>query len=225
MPGIITGMSSLKPLRKLKRGLIGPQADPDFTAIASASIRWRVRLAHVVHYIQRCVQRLIGQPVSALMLTLWMRNWPGAALIEKLGLSRHYLAVLLGPETLVRRLDPRSVIQFAIQPPGSRHRPPSWAFIRDGDWDLCRVDLRADYALDFIRDLATHRHALHKTARYRELMQRIQEGRPFRSHQEGFVLDSREQVLGWLNIYLGFLDRMANQGYDETRAKDLPGRP
>src|SRR5699024_176550 len=159
----------------------------------------------------------------ALLLTLWMRNWPGAGWVEKIGLPRQHLDVLLGADVLVRWLDPRSVIQFAMHPPGTRRKPPSWAFLHDGDWDLCRVDLRDDYALKFVRDLSTHRHALHKTERYRELMQRIQEGRPFRSHQEGFVLDTREQVLGWLTIYLGFLDRMAAQGYDEQRAKDYPG--
>lgn len=208
---------------KEKGGLIGPQADPDFAAIASPAIRARVWLAHAVFYLQRGLQKLVGRPVSALLLSIWMRNWPGAAWVEKIGLPRHHLGTLLGHNTLIRRLDPRSVIQFAMPPPGTRRKPASWAFLRDGDWDLCRVDLRADYALEFVRDLANHRNALHKTARYRQLMQRIQEGRPYRSHQEGFVLDTREQVLGWLQIYLGFLDRMGSDGYDESRAKDYPG--
>lgn len=216
-------MHAPRPSSFSQRRLIGPKADPDFAAIASPSIRWRVRLAHAVHRLQQGAQNMLGKPISKLLLSLWMRNWPGAAWVERRGLPRHHLASLLGEQALILHLDPRRVIQFAMHPPGTRRKPPSWAFLHDGDWDLCRVDLRADYALDFVRDLVTHRHALHKTARYREYMQAIQAGRPYRSHQEGFVLDTREQVLGWLNIYLGFLDRMAEHGYDEHRAKDYPG--
>lgn len=210
-------------LHKTKSALVGPQADPSFAAIAAPEIRHRVRLAHVVHHIQQFSRTAIGHPLGSALLKIWLHNWPGARWVEKMGLPRHNLEVLLGPEAFILRLNPRSLIQFSMHPEGTRKKPSSVAFIWDGDWDLCRVDLRKDYALKFVRDIDTHRHDLEKTRKYRDLTARIDAGRPFHSHQEGFYLNTPERVLAYLEIYLEFLDNMARCGYDEHRAKDHPG--
>ncbi len=220
---MISAMTRPDPTKTVPGALIGPEADRDFAAIAAPEIRHRVRLAHLVFHLRRFSQTWIGKPVGKLLLQVWLNGLPGAKWIERRGLPRRSLEQLLGPDALIRSLDPQSLVQFAMHPPGTRHKSPSWSFIHDGDWDLCRVDLREDYAIKLVRDLDTHRHDLTQTAKYKELMERVEQGKPWHSHQEGLYLDSPERILAYLRVYLGFLDQMAKQGYDASRAKDYPG--
>jgi len=206
-----------------KRGIAGPQADNDFKAIAAPEIRCRVLLAHLVYGIKRISKRLIGKPVARTSLWLWKHQLPGARFIESLGLPRTGIEQVYGKKALILHINPRDLKQFAMYPRGIKRKPSSEAFIWDGDWDLCRVELQNDYALKFIRDLAIHRNDLSKTKKYQELMELAKAGTPFRSHQEGLYLHSRERILQYLSVYLGFLDQMATQGYQAKRAKDYPG--
>ena len=206
-----------------KKGIAGPQADKDFKAIAAPEIRRRVLLAHLVYGIKQISRHLIGKPIARVTLWLWRQQGPGARFIERLGLPRTGIEQAYGKKALILHINPRDLKQFAMHPRGVKRKPSSEAFIWDGDWDLCRVELQNDYALKFIRDLATHRDDLSKTKKYQELIELAEAGTPFRSHQEGLYLNSRERILQYLSVYLGFLDQMDAQGYQAKRAKDYPG--
>ena len=206
--------------RRAKK-VVGPQADPAFTRIAAPEIRHRVRLAHIVHRIRQVNQDWIGLPLGNVLLRIWLNGWPGAGLIEKKGLPRHNITALVGQQSLVLHVNPRDLVQFAeTAPTRQSRRPPSVAFIWDGDWDLRRSDLRIDYWIGHMRDLDENRHHLEHTRKFQSLMADLKAGKPFRSHQEGIYLDSPERILEYLRVYLGFLDNMAEHGYDAARAKD-----
>lgn len=201
--------------------VLGPQADPAFASIAAPEIRNRVRLAHVVHRLRAFSQAGVGLPLGNALLHIWRRGWPGAGYIEKKGLPRHSIAALMGPESLILQVNPRHLVQFAeTAPTPDIKRPPSISFIWDGDWDLRRTDLRIDYWIAYMRDLDENRHHLERTKKFQSLMADLEAGKPFRSHQEGVYLDSPERIIDYLKVYLGFLDNMAEHGYDAGRAKD-----
>lgn len=201
--------------------VLGPQADPAFARIAAPEIRNRVRLAHIAHRIRTFIQNYVGLPLGKLLLHIWLHDWPGARLIEKKGLPRHNIISLIGQESLVVHINPRDLVQFAeTSPTPDIKRPPSVSFIWDGDWDLRRSDLRIDYWIAHMRDLDENRNHLERTQKYQALMDDLKAGKPFRSHQEGIYLDTPERILDYLSVYLGFLDNMAEHGYDTRRAKD-----
>jgi len=206
------------------RPVAGPQADPAFARIAAPEIRQRVRLARAVHRVRSFGQQCIGHPMGNMLLQIWLRGWPGAQRVEQKGLPRHSVTAWLGQDALTLHLNPRELVQFAETAPYKHiKRPPSVAFIWDGDWDLRRSDLRIDYWIRHMRDLDQNRHNLERTEKFRSLMEKLEAGKPFRSHQEGIYLNSRQRILDYLSVYLGFLDNMAINGYDDTRAKDMLG--
>lgn len=205
-------------------GLTGPQADPDFAHLAAPEIRHRVRVAHAVHHVRTFSQKAVGLPLGDILLRIWLRHQPGARMIEKKGLPRHNIVSYLGQESLILHIDPRKLIQLATHAP--RHegkRPSSMAFIWDGDWDIRRRDLRVSFWLDYMHELDENRHHLERTKKFQELMAELEAGNPFQSHQEGVYLNSRQRILDYLAVYLGFLDNMAEHGYDRSRAKDNLG--
>src|SRR5690606_20247584 len=93
----------------------------------------------------------------------------------------------------------------------------------EGDWDLRREDLRVGTRYRLIRELDLHRDDLTKTSRYQALLQCIEEGKPWSSHQLGVVLDTPKKIDAFLRVYLDFLDEMATSGFDAERGKDPLG--
>lgn len=204
--------------------ITGPQADPAFERVAAPEIRRRVYLAHIVHHVRTFNQNVVGLPLGNALLGIWLRDLPGARLIEKKGLPRHNIISYLGQDKFILRLNPRKLIQLATHAPRSQEkRPSSMALIWDGDWDLRRRDLRVSFWLDHMRDLDENRHNLERTKEFQLLMAKLEAGEPYQSHQEGFLLNSRQRILDYLSVYLGFLDNMAKHGYDDSRAKDNLG--
>jgi len=175
-----------------------------------------------VERFRRFNQNAFGLPFGEGCLQVWLRQWPGAALVERFGLPRHNLERLLGDDALTLRVRPRDLTQDAYLAP---RRPSSMALLWDGDWDLRRTDLRygAHSELAEIQDLVTHRDCLQDSQLCRQFMQMVQAGRPYRSHREGIYLNSLPRILDCLNVYLGFLDNMAANGYQPERAVDAIG--
>lgn len=54
-------------------------------------------------------------------------------------------------------------------------------------------------------------------------MQCIEDGNPWGSHQLGVLLDTPEKISAYLQVYLDFLDDMAQHGFDPGRGKDPIG--
>lgn len=205
------------------RAFIGPQADKAFARIAAPEIKYRVLLGHLIYHVRTVLDLLIARPIGALLIRVWLYNLPGASLIEQAGLPRFAIENLLGTKSLILHVNPNELIQFTMHPPDTKKKPSANALIWDGDWDLCRVDLRTDYAIKLIQDLDANRNNLENTAKYKELTEQLNAGKPFSSHREGIYLNSKERILAYLQVYLDFLDNMAANGYQPQRTKDYLG--
>lgn len=211
-------------LWRTPKGVLGPGADRAFAPLADARIRNRVVMAHLVNRGKQSVQRHIGRPVGRVFLRRWMRDKIESRYVEAFGLPRHIVEEVLGAEALTLHVDPRKLIRIAVHAPRNvEKRPSSLAFIWEGTWDQRREDLRVGTRYQLISDLDENRGQLERTQRYRYLMRCIEEGRPWSSHQVGVLLDTHEKIIEYLQVYLGFLDNMAVNGFDTERAKDPVG--
>jgi len=144
--------------------------------------------------------------------------------IESLGLPRHIVDEVLGEDALTLHVDPRKLIRIAVHAP--RHvekRPSSLAFIWEGDWDQRREDLRVGTRYRLISELDENRQQLERTHRFQHLMECVDQGKPWASHQLGVLLDTPDKIRDYLRIYLQFLDDMAINGFDPSRGKDPIG--
>lgn len=205
-------------------GMLGPGGDEAFGHLTSPDIRRRVLVAHLVEGFRRNVQDHLGRPLGRILLRHWMAQRPGSARIEAFGLPRHTVEEVLGDDALTLYVDPRKLIRLGVRARRKdEKRPSSMAFIWDGTWDQRREDLRIGTRYRLISEIDQHRDSLHLTERYGELMQYIERGTPWVSHQLGIRLDTPEKIEAYLRAYLDFLDDMAVNGFDEARGKDPLG--
>lgn len=199
---------------------MAPAGDPAFAPLYDSRMRWPIRRAQFQVAVREGFQAGVGIPLERVLFRVWKHGLPGAAPVERGGLPRRVIERELG-SALVLRVDPRKLIRITDwwgYDDGSR--PLSSAFLWEGEWDLRRGDLRSGSRYRFISDLDRHRDDLRETQRFRELKARLDEGRPWSSHQQGILLDSEERILAYLRVYLSFLDDMAVRGFDATRGKD-----
>ncbi|MDN6336429.1 MAG: hypothetical protein L0J67_07280 [Halomonas sp.] len=218
-------MSEGKPPARRKSVPLAPAGDEAFAPLYDLKMRWPVRRAWLQLMIREGVQATMGLPLEHALMGAWLKRLPGRRLIERLGLPRRALEQTLG-DALVLHVAPRELIR-GVRRSGlpDRQRPSSMTFIWSGEWDQYRSDLRTGSRYSLIRDLAAHRDSLTDTRRFHALAQRLAEGHPWRSHQQGVLLDSHARILIYLRAYLGFLDDMAKRGFDAERGKDALGWP
>lgn len=205
---------------------VGVNGDRAFAAVAASGMQARLHLALLVERFRRFNQNTFGLPFGESCLQAWLRQWPGAAQVERFGLPRHNLERRLGGDALTLWVRPRDLVQDANHAPrGQGHRPSSMALIWDGDWDLRRSDLRYGVGTELseVQDIVTHRDRLQDSQVYRRFLRALQEGRPHRSHRQGISLDSVPRIRTYLEIYLSFVDDMAADGYQPERATDPIG--
>jgi hypothetical protein len=202
-------------------GMLGPGADEAFAPLVAASIRRRVLIAHLMVGLRRISQRYLSLPLERVLLEHWMRGQSAGRYVEALGLPRHILIDALGQEALTLHVDPRKLVRMAARAPSRvEKRPSSLVFIWDGSWDERRADLYTGSRYRLISELDENRDHLECTQRFRKLMQHIELGAPWSSHQQGVVLDTPEKIRAYLRIYIDFLDGMAAKGFDPSRGKD-----
>lgn len=202
-------------------GRLGPGADDALASLSSPKIDGAVRKAHLTNTIKHWTQRHVTLPLERHLLRRWQQQSLGADRIFKWGLPRHAMLETLG-DALTLHVDPRALIRIV----GWRNtpkRPSSSAFIWDGQWDLQREDLRRGPRYRFISELDEHRDDLEQTAAYQRFMHCIEAGKPWQSHQQGVLLDTPERIKRYLQVYIGFLDTMAVEGFDTSKGKDTVG--
>src|SRR5690606_24432394 len=90
---------------------MGPEADQEMLQFGSPKIRRKVWLAHLTAATRARAQRHLGLPAGNMLLTRWLQGKRGTRLIERAGLPRHSLDVLLGARPLTLYIDPRSLIR------------------------------------------------------------------------------------------------------------------
>ncbi|WP_432415245.1 hypothetical protein ACRHM7_00250 [Chromohalobacter israelensis] len=214
----------MRPLLPMKRRLPKPPAgDPAFAPLEDPRMYWPVQRARLEKLGREGLESLLGVPVERGLMQLWRHELPGAAWVERIGLPRRAVEWQLG-QGLVLHVDPCRLI-CGTNWKGYPHklRPTSSAFIWDGEWDLRRGDLRQGSRARFIADLAAHRDDLTRSDAFATYMARLKAGKPWKSHQQGILLDSEARILTFLRVYLSFMDDMAVRGFDSTRGKDMLG--
>ncbi|QTP58898.1 hypothetical protein HNO53_09380 [Billgrantia antri] len=202
---------------------IAPAGDPAFNILYDTCMRWPILRARMQVAAREKFQSGIGIPVERGLLRWWMLGYPGSEFLECYGLPRRAIESYLG-NSLILHVNPRELIRSTDWRGYSyKLRPSSSAFIWGGEWDVRRGDLRFGTRYRFISELDEHRNDLTRTERFAQLATQLNAGRPWTSHQQGVLLNSRERILAYLHVYLGFLDDMAKNGFDETRGKDELG--
>lgn len=212
-------MRSLLPVRRLPKA---PAGDPAFAPLEDPRMYWPVQRARLSKIVREGAQSL-GVPVELGLLGLWKHELPGAAWVERIGLPRRAVELTLG-DKLILHVNPNDLIRATHwQGWPHKYRPTSSAFIWDGEWDLRRGDLRVSSRARFIADIDAHRGDLAQSEAFATYMARLKAGKPWKSHQQGILLDSEARILTFLRVYLSFMDDMAVRGFDATRGKDMLG--
>lgn len=202
---------------------IAPSGAPAFALLADSRMYWPVQAARLQVFLREGFQAGLGLPCERVMLQLWKKKRPGSGWIESRGLPRRAVEHDLGSD-LTLHIKPRSLLRMRYwRGLARRYRPSSSAFIWDSDWDLRRSDLLRGQRYRFINDIATHRDDLTRSDAFIRFNRLLSEGRPWKSHQQGVLLDSEARILTYLRVYLGFMDDMARHGFDQQKGKDALG--
>ncbi|MDR5885685.1 hypothetical protein [Vreelandella janggokensis] len=197
--------------------------DPEFLPLTDARMYWQVQRARVQVAVREGFQAWVGAPVERMTLGIWKRCLPGGIVLEKLGLPRRPVEQELA-DSLIIHVRPRELIKIRDwRGIPKRKRPSSSAFIWDGDWDLQRGDLRHGSRYRFISDLNVHSDDLTESDTFQRLKARSDKGSPLSSYRQGFLLDSEERILGYLSVYLNFMNDMKRNGFNRDRGKDELG--
>ncbi|WP_188113665.1 hypothetical protein [Salinicola halimionae] len=199
-----------------------PAEDTAFSDLLDPRMKWGVRRARWQANLRDSFQRRIGVPLEESLLRRWADGRVGGRWAERRGLPRRSIETRLG-EALVVHVDPRELIRDLNVKGVDGRRPSSSAFIWDGDWDRSRGDLRRGSRYRFISDIDIHRADLTQTERFRQYRSRLESGHPWSSYHQGILLDTEDKILAYLQTYLGFLDDMANRGFDAELGKDALG--
>lgn len=169
-----------------------------------------------------CEHHLI-LPFSRCWLMRWKRQRTRHQSLERRGLPRHALEDVMGQEALTVWVNPRELVRDVNFGRDKRNRPSSNAFIWDGDWDLRRGAFRFGSRSRLMRDLIEHGDDLTVTERYQHLKALLESGKPWSSPRDGLLIDSEEQILGYLRCYRGYLQDMASNGFRQGVTKDEMG--
>lgn len=199
---------------------VPPGGDPAFLPLADARMYWPVQRAWAQVAVRECFQAVVVNPIEQTIFQLWKSGVPGRNIVEHMGLPRraverdlrNKLIVHVNPRDLVRIRDWRKLPK--------RQRPSSSSFIWNGDWDLRRGDLRYGSRYRFISNLVLNRDDLTQSDAFYRYKAYIDKGRPWSFHHLGVLLDSEERIYDYLNVYLGFIDDMAKNGFDQGKGKD-----
>ncbi|WP_072825491.1 hypothetical protein [Modicisalibacter ilicicola] len=210
-------MSSLE---KIPRSPTGETVHP---ALYDPELRWAMRRARWVYTLREGFEARIVKPLEDRLFARWLHQARLAGQVEAMGLPYRSVEAYLGKQ-LELQVDPNALVhQISIPrsfPVKSARNAALNQFIWKGDWDWTRFDFRVGHRYRFISDLWRHRDDPAQSESYRKLMQRIEAGKPFRSHHKGILLNTPNRVLAYLDVYLGYMHDMQRHGFDRELGKD-----
>ncbi|GHA87908.1 hypothetical protein [Modicisalibacter luteus] len=156
----------------------------------------------------------------------WMTKARLADQVQAMGLPRRSVDKHLD-SGLELRVDPCELLRLISIPKSfpikSERRKATNVFLWQGDWDLTYADFRTTYRYRFIHDIWTNRSGLEQSEAYVDLNRMLAQGKPFRSHQKGILLNTPEKILQYLSIYIDYMKSMQRIGFDSTQGKDRLG--
>ncbi|GAB2796782.1 hypothetical protein GCM10027040_24130 [Halomonas shantousis] len=203
-----------------------PSGEEVHAALYDPHLRWSMLRARWAYVVRESFTARLVRPVEDRLFERWLKQDPPGHQIEAMGLPYRSVSAYLGP-ALELHVDPQHLVQSLSMKasfPGKRERSrAASAFIWKGDWDLARYDFREGSRYVFIQDIWQHRLDLSRSDAYRQLLQRLEAGKPFRSHQKGILLNTPDKILAYLQIYIGYMESMAGQGFDKGLGKDPLG--
>lgn len=203
-----------------------PSGETSPAQLYDPRLRWAMRRSRWAHVTQEAFEARVVRPLEDRLFRRWLEGVFLAEQVEEMGLPYRSVDTHLA-ERLNLRVDPRELacslsMKASFPKAGERSKAKS-AFLWRGDWDLTYFDFRTSSRYRFISDVWMHRHALEQSENYRELMQRIEQGKPHSSYQKGFLLNTPDKVLAYLETYVGYMNEMARSGFDDTLGKDRLG--
>nr|WP_298372992.1 hypothetical protein [uncultured Halomonas sp.] len=210
-------------MKKLPKSPTGEQVHP---ALYDPELRWAMQRSRWASTTRAAFEARIVRPLEDRMLSRWLNQDRFAQRVEAIGLPYRSVEAYLD-DKLTLCLAPNE-LSCAISisrsfPVASEKRLAMNQFIWKGDWDLTRFDFRKGSRYRFIDDIWQHREALVQSTSYRRFMQRIEQGKPFRSHHKGILLNSSGRVMTYLNVYLGYMQDMRAHGFNANQGKDRLG--
>ncbi|MHB0774449.1 hypothetical protein [Halomonas sp. WWR20] len=203
-----------------------PSGEEVQPALYDPRLRWSMLRTRWAYAARESFTARLVRPVEDRLFERWLKQGPPGRQVEAMGLPYRSVSAYLGP-VLELHVNPcglkRSLSMKASFPNGRDRSRAASAFIWKGDWDLTRYDFREGSRYVFIQDIWQHREDLARSASYRQLLQRLEADKPFRSHQKGILLNTPDKILEYLQVYIGYMEDMAGQGFDKGLGKDPLG--
>lgn len=170
----------------------------------------RVQLQRLVGYIRGGWYRAVRLPLGYLAWTLWTRcDW-----IPDWILSRRNALARLGDLTLLRA--PPALAEHYVADADVRRK----FFIWSGDWDQRTVPLEQNPRHRLMHDIWNHRDRIEGSASYRDLLRRIETGRPWEIANKGQRLATPASALAFCHSQLALLQSLQRDGFQPGLAPD-----
>nr|WP_299379369.1 hypothetical protein [uncultured Halomonas sp.] len=213
-------MSSIEKLPKL------PSGEPVLPALYDPQLRWAMLRSRWAYRIRLAFEACVLRPLENRLFERWLKQERFARQVEATGLPYRSVEAYLD-KNLELQVDPNALTTLISIPRSfpvkSERRSALNQFIWKGDWDRTRYDFSKGSRYRFIDDIWRHRDEPVQSAAYKRLVHRIEQGKPFRSHHKGILLNTPDKVLAYLNVYIGYMKDMQRHGFNNTLGKDRLG--
>ncbi|KAA0014617.1 hypothetical protein F0A17_02955 [Billgrantia pellis] len=203
-----------------------PSGERVYPPLYDPALRFRMLRSRTGYRLKESFKRRLGRPVEDKLFERWLNGKPGGGLLETHGLPRRSVEAYFNGR-LDLDIDPNQLSQGLSFPDSfpnrTQRRKVSNIFIWPGDWDLVTADLSRSQRQRFVQDIWDHRLDLTTSNSYAELTEKLEQGRPLRSHHHGIVLDSEARILIYLSRYRLYMEDMSCFGFKADLGKDKLG--
>ncbi len=203
-----------------------PQGEEVNPQLYHPSLRRSMLRSRYTYLTREAIASVVVRPIETFLFRHWLKDGKLAPYIETFGLPRRSVFEHLGNKLDVQ-INPRELTQhvsmvhsFESKAMGKRARSQ---FIWKGDWDINTFDFKSIDRYQFIEDIWLNRNDVSSSNAYIHLLKQLQDGKPFRSHHKGVLLDSPEKIIVYLEQYLGYMKNMKENGFDASLGKERLG--
>jgi hypothetical protein len=210
----------------MKKELLTASGEEIDVELYDDSLRLRILKSRVSRRIRNRLYDCIASPLENFIFSRWLKGNRTGRFIEGRYLPRRCVENYLG-DRLNICVNPEHIKDHVSMTHsfGSKRerREAKNAFIWPGDWDLKTFPFDDNPRYLFIKDLWQHREDPSKSHAYEKLVECTREGKPFKSHHKGILLNSEEKVLLYLQKYISYMQDMRERGFDRHKGKDSLG--
>lgn len=203
-----------------------PAGEEINTVLYDSQLRWSMLRSRWVYRARESFNAWAVRPMENQFFRQWLKQAPLHRQVEAMGLPYRSVDSHLNGRLDLSVNPSKLLVSLSMKasfPSRQDRNRAAGQFIWKGQWDLPRFDFQAGSRYRFIQDIWQHRHDLARSNAYRELLDQLEQGRPLRSHHKGILLNTPEKIMAYLQMYLGYMDSMARQGFDKQQGKDRLG--